>query len=200
MFKNLYIGDKAANQSVKVLILGESHYESDGEIDGTAGVVNYLAVQGNDNNTQFYKNIMRTFGYEITLEQRNLFWNNIYCGNYISELCGIRENNTAAKKIKAERRRYNNELFTCIDHNKIDVVICFSRLVYNNLPGFAENETEEVLIAHPSNSLKKFMYYAGSHKNCDVDLERNVTVYGLRHPSAGFSPSTYWEYFKMYKK
>ena len=76
MYDNVFIGENAHNQPKRILILGESHYEESGKIDGgTASVVKYLAINGNDNKTQFYKNIMRTFGYEISKESRNEFWN-----------------------------------------------------------------------------------------------------------------------------
>lgn len=57
MFKNMFIGENAKNQSKRILILGESHYEETGEIDGTESVVKFLAVEGNDTEkkTMFYK-------------------------------------------------------------------------------------------------------------------------------------------------
>ncbi len=201
MFKNEFIGKKAKDQPIRVLILGESHYEEGKTIDGTDGVIEYLAIRGNDNKTQFYKNIMKTFGFDITLEQTELFWSMVYCGNYISEPCGKRENNTATEKIKANRHRYNNELFTFINDHKIDIVFCFSRLVYNNLPSAVSGEKELILIKHNTNRLKLIKYQACvEHENCDVLLEKSLTVYGLRHPSSSFSPSVYNTYFKEIKE
>ena len=200
MFKNVFVGENAAKQPVKVLILGESHYEGNGKIEGTHGVVDYLAVFGNDNDTRFYKNIMKAFGYDITLEQRKRFWSKVYCGNYVSDLCGIRESNPAAEKIKYNRKQYNNELFTYINGHEIDVVLCFSRLVYNNLPSDADGEKDEIIIKHKTNYLKKIEYHANTeHKICSVTLIKPLTVYGLKHPSAGFSASVYCDYFKNTK-
>lgn len=198
MFRNEFVGENAAMQSVKVLILGESHYESETKIDGTADVVKYLAVQGKDNRTQFYKNIMRAFGYDPTPEQRKLFWNKVYCGNYVSDLCGIRGNNTAAKRIKTNRKRYNDELFSFINDKGIDVVFCFSRLVYRNLPSAAAGEKEDSLIESATNRLTRFQYNAGiEHGDCGVLLKKPLTVYGLKHPSAGFSPAVYSSFLSM---
>ena len=196
----MFIGKNAADQPIKVLILGESHYEDDGKIEGTHGVVDYLAVCGNDNDTQFYKNIMKAFGYDITLEQRKRFWSKVYCGNYVSDLCGIRESNTAAEKIKYNRKQYNNELFTYINGHEIDVVFCFSRLVYNNLPSAVTGEKELLLIEHNTNYLKQFKYQdCVKYQNCDVLLKKPLIVYGLKHPSAGFSSDVYCTYFKEAK-
>lgn len=197
MYKGVFIGNSAAKQPIKVLILGESHYESKSEIESTADVVNYLAIQGNDECTQFYKNIMKTFGYDTTLSQRELFWSKVYCGNYVSELCGVREDNTAAKMIKENKEQYNDALFTFINANEIDVVFCFSRLVYKNLPSATNGEKEKLIIGHKTNSLKQFNYQAGVKRDgCSVLLKKPLTVYGLRHPSSGFSPAVYYDYFK----
>ena len=109
MYDNVFIGENAQNQTKRILILGESHYEESGKIDGgTASVVKYLAINGNDNKTQFYKNIMRTFGYEISKESRNEFWNKVYCGNYVNDPCGKGKNNPAKSEISKNRTKYND--------------------------------------------------------------------------------------------
>lgn len=200
MFKNVFVGENAAKQPVKVLILGESHYEHNGKIDCTDGVVKHLAIDGNDQKTQFYKNILRTFNYDITPEQRKLFWNKVYCGNYVSKLCDTRKNNIARDLIKDNKKIYNDELFDFINKNRIDVVLCFSRLVYNNLPSAADGEKDEIIIKHKTNYLKKIEYHANiEHKICSVTLIKPLTVYGLKHPSSGFSASVYCDYFKNTK-
>jgi len=197
MFRKAFKGEMADGQPIKVLIIGESHYEENTVIEGTSDVVNYLAVEGNDNGTQFYKNIMKTFGYDITPEQRKLFWSKVYFGNYVSELCGKRENNVAAQLIKKNKKQYNNDLFDFVNDNEIDIVFCFSRLVYDNLPSAAAGEKEEVLIKHKTNSLKRFKYHACiEHGNCDIVLKKPLKVFGLRHSSAGFSSTVYSDYLK----
>ena len=198
MFADVYQGEQAAKQPIRVLILGESHYESASKINGTASVVKYLAVQGYDTDTQFYKNIMKTFGCDPTPEQRQLFWSKVYCGNYVSELCGIRKNNTAAASIKNNRKRYNDELFTFVNDHDIDIVFCFGRLVYRHLPTAVAGEKEELLIPHNTNYLNRFVYRAGvEHGECGVALNKPLTVYGLKHPSAGFSPAVYSSFLSM---
>lgn len=205
MYDNVFVGENANIQPKRILILGESHYEENGEIDGTDSVVKYLAINGNDNETQFYKNIMRTFGYEITAESRKDFWSKVYCGNYIDDPCGKGKDNPASKKVKEDentkrenRTKYNNSLFNFINKNEIDIVFCFSRLVYNNLPGFAKGESEETLIKHKTQYLKKFTYKSNrAHKKCDIQLKKPVIVYGLKHPSSSYSYKVYYEqYFK----
>ncbi len=199
MFKNVFIGENAKNKSKRILILGESHYEEAGEIDGTESVVKFLAVEGNDTEkkTMFYKNIMKTFGYDITPENRVLFWNKVFCGNYVDKLCGKGENNTAKHHIHHNRNVYNNKLFDFINENEIDIVFCFSRLVYNNLPSFAKSEKEIKLITYPQLYLNKFTYQPNcNHKWCDVQLKKQLTVYGLKHPSAFYNPETYSEAIK----
>lgn len=201
MYKNVFVGENASKQPKRILILGESHYEEDGEIDGTDGVVKHLALNGNDDKTQFYKNIMKTFDYEITPEKRKLFWNKVYCGNYVDDLCGKGENNPAKELIKDNQIKYNDSLFSFINENEIDIVFCFSRLVYNNLPGFAKGESEELLIEHKTQYLKRFTYKPNcAHKKCDIQLKKTVTIYGLKHPSSSYSYITYYEqHFKNEK-
>lgn len=199
MFKNVFIGENAKNQSKRILILGESHYEETGEIDGTESVVKFLAVEGNDTEkkTMFYKNIMKTFGYDANLMNRKLFWDKVFCGNYVDELCGKGKNNTAEHHISNNRKNYNNSLFDYINKNEIDVVLCYSRLVYNNLPSFSKDEKEEKMINHKKLYLYKSEYQPQYiHKWCDVLLNKHLTVYGLKHPSAFYSFEIYSEVLK----
>ena len=199
MYDNVFIGENANKQSKRILILGESHYEEDGEINGTDSVVKHLAINGNDTKTQFYKNIMRTFGYKITKESRKDFWSKVYCGNYVNKPCGKGKNNSAKTFINKNRIEYNDSLFNFINENEIDIVLCFSRLVYNNLPSFAKGESQNQLTAksellkHRYHELYKFEYQPEcEHKHCDVKLKNTLTVYGFKHPSACYSHSTYY--------
>ena len=210
MYDNVFIGENANKQSKRILILGESHYEENGKIDGTASVVQSLAINGKDTEkgTNFYKNIMKTFGYEITSEQRKLFWNKVFCGNYVDDLCGKGKNNTAAQKISCKdektkiknRVKYNYTLFKFKNENEIDVVFCFSRLVYNNLPGSAKGENEEKLFKHNTQYLNRYTYQPDcNHKHCNVTLNKKLTVYGLKHPSSAYSYEIYYEQLKKEK-
>lgn len=204
MYDNVFVGENAHKQPKRILILGESHYEEDGKIDGgTASVVKHLAINANDTKTQFYKNIMRTFGYEITEESRKDFWGKVYCGNYVNKLCGKGKDNTAKSKISENRTVYNNDLFNFINENEIDIVLCFSRLVYNSLPSFAKGENQEQLIKesellkHRYHELYIFEYQPDcEHKHCGVKLKKTLTVYGFKHPSACYSHSTYYNFLE----
>ncbi len=200
MFENVFVGENAKKQPLKLLILGESHYESEVKIKGTDSVVRYLALNENtENKTQFYKNIMKSFGYNVTQESKKYFWNNFFCGNYVSDLCGKRENNDAIKKIRDNKQQYNDELFRFVNENDIDIIFCFSRLVYNNLPNAAINEKEVIKNENSTNYLKIFTYKENcEHKNCSVTLKKPLTVYGLKHPCSSFSPTEYVEYLKQY--
>ena len=199
MFKNVFIGENAKNQSKRILILGESHYQEDENIDGTDSVVKALALTGKDTEKKimFYKNIMKTFGYDVSSEQRNLFWNKVFCGNYVEQFCGKGKNNTAKYYVAKNREKYNDALFDFINQNEIDVVFCFSRLVYNNLPCFTKDEKELHLIRHPQLYLNKFTYRPNCyHKKCTVQLNKPLTVYGLKHPSAYYNYELYFEAIK----
>ena len=150
---------------------------------------------------------MRTFGYEITEERRKEFWNKVYCGNYVCKLCGKGSDNPAKKLIKDNRTNYNDSLFDYVNENEIDIVFCFSRLVYNSLPSFTKGENQEQLtpesklLEHPKHELYKFEYKPDcEHKNCTVKLKKPLTVYGFKHPSACYSHSTYYDYFKDKKE
>ena len=199
MYDNVFVGENAHNQPKRILILGESHYKEDGEFEGTASVVKYFAIDGNGkkNDKKFYHYIMRTFGYELTEESSKEFWNKVYCGNYVCELCGKGKDNPAKKLIKDNRANYNDSLFNFINENEIDIVFCFSRLVYNNLPGSAKGENEEKLFKHNTQYLNRYTYQPDcNHKHCNITLNKKLTVYGLKHPSSAYSYEIYREQLK----
>ena len=108
MHEGVFEGEKARDQKVKVLILGESHYwgEDKKEEDKlTSKVVeNYLEQYNStirserDRSYRFFDYIVRTFGVDPEL-YRERFWNNVYFGNYIDEPCGVRDSR-ASKLLK----------------------------------------------------------------------------------------------------
>lgn len=194
MYDNVFVGENANKQPKRILILGESHYKEDGEFDGTASVVKYFAIDSNGKkkDKKFYHYIMRTFGYEITEESSKEFWNKVYCGNYVCELCDKGKDNPAQELVEKNKIEYNDSLFNFINEHEIDIVLCFSRLVYNNLPDFAKGENEEKLFKHRTQYLNKYTYRPDcEHKNCTVKLNKPLIVYGFKHPSRYYSYESY---------
>lgn len=202
MHNGEFRGDLAENQKVRVLILGESHYwgEDKKEEDKlTSKVVETYLKKYNsrirsekDRSYRFFDNIVQAFG--IDPENRTDFWNRVWFGNYIDEPCGVRDSQaTKVLKRSGKRDALNKQLFEFIEENKIDIVFCFSRKVYDKLPPLEESLGDNEIKGDKSDShrLDKCVYGAGGRATVSVPLSKSVTVYGLKHPSQGFSYRKY---------
>ena len=203
MHEGVFEGEKARDQKVKVLILGESHYwgEDKKEEDKlTSKVVeNYLEQYNStirserDRSYRFFDYIVRTFGVDPEL-YRERFWNNVYFGNYIDEPCGVRDSRASKLlKIAGKREELNRQLYKFIKENKIDVVFCFSRRAYSALPQLEKQDSENEVDGADAHRLEKCIYYSGSREGVNIALDKPVTFYGLRHTSQGFSYRKYQE-------
>lgn len=211
MHHGVYIGEAAAGNT-RILILGESHHNGKNDEAGkpasytTNSVIEtYLSDEKTPRNLQIFHKIARSFGVDTTkAEEKKAFWDKIYFGNYIDVLCGVKNN--AAKKLVADRekrKKCNQELFQFVNKNKIDIICCFSRLVYNNLPARTPFEDKATFINVPKTGgrrdwIEKFIYKPGTRANGDIALEKHLVVYSFRHPSArcGFCPEHYQDYLQ----
>lgn len=139
--------------------------------------------------------------YTQSEEQRRNFWDNVFFGNYISVLCGVGDSK-AKNTIKAENHReeYNDQLFSFVNDNQIDAIFCFSRLVYNNLPKLAkeDGDKQDSQNCEPIGRKKDYInickYVPGAARpGTSIPLIKELTVYGMRHPSAkgGFKAENY---------
>ena len=137
---------------------------------------------------------MRTFGVDPEL-YRESCWTNVYFGNYVEKLCGIRDSQ-AKNAIEDNRNQYNQSLFSFIIDNGIDYVFCFSRRVYSALPQLAKLDSENDVDGDDAHRLERRIYYPGSRENLDINLDKPVTFYGLRHTSQGFSYRKYQDRIK----
>lgn len=196
MHPGVFEGKKAKDQPVKILILGESHYwgeDKKGEDKRTDKVMeDYLSGKYN---YRFFDNIVRAF--DIDPENRTDFWERVWFGNYIDEPCGIRDTKaTKLLKQPGKREELNKQLFSFINEKQIDVVFCFSRKVYDKLPPLEWDDQEKKGIRIDSHRLDKCIYEAGKRENVSAALSKRVIVYGLKHPSQGFS---YRRYSKLLK-
>ena len=88
-----------------------------------------------------------------------------------------------------------NQLFEFINENEIDIVFCFSRKVYEKLPSLDKDlgDSETAKDENDSHRLNKCIYCAGvaQRDHVSISLAKTVTVYGLKHPSQGFSYQKY---------
>lgn len=210
MNKDPWIGENL-NKHVKVLILGESHYDEESNYGdrvgfSTAGVVeNYFYNNVNDERKRwapFFDKIAASFGYDW--KNAKNFYEQVYFGNYVDVICGVQDNNCALYYIKKNRREYNNELFEFINENSIEVVICFSVRVYDHLPRLSsklESYSFETVgyIGNKRNNIYCCSYcHAIEHKFCDVKLKHDLKVYGVRHPSGqgGYKVDDVLDYMK----
>lgn len=216
MHQGEFIGSKAADQPKRILILGESHHwssEDDSKTEeerrvkaeaySTEDVVktylaNYNSNIGKERDQcyRFFDNIVHAFGINPDTSRTD-FWERVYFGNYIDELCGVRDK-IAAKILNSQgnREKYNSQLFSFIQEHKIDIVFCFSRRVYNKLPPTECFDKEMSGDKTDTHRLDKCVYHPGPRKSISVSLVKPVTVYGLKHPSQGFSYRRYQDKLK----
>lgn len=205
MIRGPWIGNNL-NKHVKVLILGESHYDEasnygDKVSFSTAGVVDYYFKE-RKRWAAFFDKMAASFGYDR--ENARSFYEQVYFANYVDVVCGIQNNNCASYYINKNRRQYNNELFEFINKNDIDVVVCFSKRVYDNLPSLGA-ETEKCYsepIGKLGNRINKlgscFYCHDVEHGFCDVKLKSDLKVYGIRHPSTrgGYSVDDVYKFMR----
>lgn len=213
MYEGVFEGTYAKN----ILILSESHHGPD-HVESTKSVVyDYF------NNPQkacynFFDKIAKSFGYsELNREKREEFWNKVYFGNYIDELCGIGDDRAKIKiwgNKENGRCQYNDDLFKFVNDKEIDVIFCFSRMVYNALPSLAKakenkfpsigNGTIKKGSGTVSDKISHCEYLKDvEHGKTTIVLNRNLVVYGMRHPSGrgGYDADNYSEELsKLFKK
>lgn len=227
MHHGVFKGVNSSDRARRILILGESHHISKTDKDNmeagkpatytTSSVVNAHIKGINTSSLEFFRKIGKSFGYKMeTEEDRESFWSNVYFGNYIEVLCGIKD--SAAKRIlkekkgnKTNRETYNDTLFKFVNDNGIDIVVCFGRLVFDNLPSLNRDHFDEenpkkngkikegIKIGKSNDYIGKCIYLPNiDHKNTKVILEKRLEAYSLRHPSAagGYNPENYVDVLK----
>lgn len=211
MFKGVYEGKKAKCQNKRILILGESHYDKDGYDNFTTkSVIENYHLNPNEKKYNFFHKIAQCFSVNTNDIDKEFecFWSNVYFANYVDELCGIGDSK-AKSLIENNKKEYNDELFEFINKNIIDIVFVFGRTVYNNLPSYSKNETtaekqpnldnDNLFVGSKRDFISHCVYLKGEqHKNAETELNRDIHIYGLRHPSArcGFNAENYKPYLK----
>mgnify|MGYP004482273587 FL=1 len=211
MFKGVYEGENVKYQNKRILILGESHYDKDGYDNFTTkSVIENYHLNPNEKKYNFFHKIAQCFSVKTNDIDKEFecFWSNVYFANYVDELCGIGDSK-AKSLIENNKKEYNDELFEFINKNKIDIVFIFGRTVYNNLPSYSENKatTEkqpdldngDLSVGNRRDFVNCCIYLKDEpHENTDIKLNKDVHVYGLRHPSAqcGFNVENYKPYLK----
>ena len=187
MHKGVFVGSEARKQPKRVLILGESHYGT--QESTTAVIERYFRVPG-EISYRFFDRIVETFGF--SKENREQFWAKVYFGNYIDVSCGIGDEQ-AQVAIKNNRVECNEDLIAFIVKEEIDYVFCFSRLVYNNLPKLCREygDDESCILADRTHYLMRCVYHPGKRSDRRQWIAKPLAVYGLKHPSRGYSSQKY---------
>ena len=197
MHEGVFKGANIGNEK-RILVLGESHYRSSNDTSDftTASVLNNYFQYPSIRAYKFFDKIAACCGYNA--DERETFWNKVWFGNYVDESdCGIRTDR-ATNLIKEFKGRYNKELFEFVNENRIEIILCFSRLVYNHLPKQTSFEDKSSVIEVSQTGGKrdwigKSIYKAGAREHDEIILDNELTVFGFRHPSAacGFSTENY---------
>lgn len=185
-----------------ILILGESHHEKGDQLGANVGyktsqiIETYLTEESIIPTHMIFRKIANSFGW--IYENEKAFWNRIYFGNYADTYGGIAASEFK-EILKRNRKRYNDELFAFVNDNSITTIFCFSKRVWNLLPSEAYYEKHIVgKIGKQNNTVEKCRYAAQiPHRNTDVLLKQDLTVFGIRHPSgkSGYNASQIYDYF-----
>ena len=218
MHHGVFRGAKAEHQKKRILILGESHHISrDDPNDAIAlkpasyetktVIKEHITDENNGKNSlHFFQKIGRSFGFPMeTKDEKEEFWKRFFFGNYIDVLCGIGDCQAKSYLKEPEKRKeMNDALFQFINDNKIDVVVCFSRLVMDHLPSLNPQYKKEedggklkygeIFVGGKRDYIGNCTYLPDvEHKNTSVILKKRLEVYGLRHPSArgGYNAENY---------
>lgn len=200
-----------ADLDERILILGESHYDDKKNIgrpvdsNYTINVVNaFLNSNKRETWHEFFERVGGAFGY-VEASGIKDFYNKIYFGNYITEFCDLSNSYLADKYINDNYLEYNNRLFSYINENEIDALICASKKVYWALPkgNDGDQHFDEIVVngndCGKKRTIEKYVYKDGvEHKNVNVVLKKPLLVYGINHPSGsyGFSPKEIYSVFK----
>ena len=200
---NPWIGG-SLNSNIRVLILGESHYDEENNLGAnvtfsTSGVVEYY-FKKRERWAPFFDKIAASFGYDI--DNARSFYEQVCFGNYVDVVCGVGDNNCARYYINLNRIKYNSDLFKFVNEYSVDVVVCFSKLVYSNLPKIGskdEHWDRKTIgkIGNRNNNVDICFYRKDVvHDFCDVKLQNDLKVYGVRHPSArgGFKSEQVYQF------
>lgn len=210
MYHGIFEGAAAAAQPKKILILGESHHgdvpedvRKPGKGSTKEVVMDYLSQKaGTEQCLQFFHKIALSFGVDVGKdEEKKLFWDKVFFGNYVDVLCGVQDG-TAERLMKQNKETYNQELAEFVNRHQIDTVFCFGLGVFDCLPG---DHYAGILPGEVGDTVsgKRF------EENQSIELagylceppsgpfDHPVRIYGMTHPSRpGFSPKPFVEYLK----
>lgn len=197
MYPNAWMGKNFKETEKKVLILGESHYGSKDEI-GKVAFTTQGIVEGylREMKYLFFTRIAKTFGCESEEEIKE-FYDHVCFGNYVNVVVDKDDKQRDGRSyIKNNKQIYNQELFDFCKSKSIDIIVCFSKEAYWNLPsGCGEDQGKETIHrGKRSIKIKKWLYKKGV-----LELDKDLLVYGLPHPTGwpGYDAKLiYQEYIK----
>lgn len=190
-----FIGENAEEQKIHVLILGESHHTNADNGNGKIGIPatyttesvirsDYYTNPGG-RNFRIFDKIAKSLGTEPNNDNRKEFWEMLYFGNYVDILC--QAGSKYVRCIVHENcTKYNDQLFDFVNNNSIDVIFCFSRLVYNHLP--TADKYEKIDCGHAgiqSDYISCSEYLPNAeHNKTNVALNKELLLFGMRHPAS----------------
>lgn len=203
MHHGVFEGQKAKDQPVRILILGESHHVSTDrsvttdKIAGIPATYTTASVVREHLDKRKTHDFLTKIAKSFDTKEEVHFWESVYFGNYIDVLCGI-GNSLAEKQIADNRSEYNDQLFRFVNKYNISIIFCFSVLAYENLPDLADGEASRCETIGMRGTrrvyLRQCKYKAETqHSGTSVILEKDLHVFGISHPQAkgGYSPEMY---------
>lgn len=195
MHYGVYVGRNFENQNKRILILGESHHGKEEEKGKPAkytssDVVNkYMSAKRGvikmERSWYFFTKIAHAFDASFNTQDIIGFWESVAFGNYVDVVCGVKDDYAKSYIYKEEnRKKLNSDLFSFINSNKIDVIVCVSKLVFYALPNQSIiNDNHRVMVSQ---------FISSETYENELKLYKDLSVYSIPHPSGfGFKPITF---------
>jgi len=178
-----YIGNDYFNQSKKILLLGESHYENVGEGRGKTIRVANDYINGKYNYRFFNCALSAFFGKDFTRED---IMAKIAYYNFVQVIMETRKHRpTKEHWAKAERP------FLCVLEELMpDIVICCGKSLYGHVP-YDPSDTEKSQRGVSIGGDDEHLWNREYHYHING---KDIKLVAMRHPSShGFNAENYYE-------
>lgn len=172
---------EAGFRGQRVLVLGESHYQWDEQIEAYEGLtIDCVKEQLSGERSKFWTNIPIAFlGAYPSLADKREFWSSVAFYNYVQQFAGF------GPRVSPSKESWENSeaaFWEVLEALKPNCIIVLGYRLWDNLP--SEGERGPDVLDAPKNGRWTWWYPIPKS-------ESRALAYAIRHPSAGFS-GTAW--------
>ena len=150
-----WIGEQYCSQNPKLLILGESHYLKEHEVnaDFTINVIREFGLRENNKKLRFFTTITKILSgqpYELLSDEKSKeFWNNVAFYNFIQSSVGTEA------RIRPTKEMWQNSLDafeSVMNELKPDIIVILGKELGYKINGFESHHNQSIFCywTHPS--------------------------------------------------